>query len=76
VADFDPVFPFADEDLERETADKTSSVHFLRFELTPEMVTAVKAGAPISAGIDHTSYSFTVDRLAQDVRDSLAEDLT
>jgi len=75
VADFDRVYAIADEDLERETEEKTSSVHFLRFELSPEMVAAVKAGASVSAGIDHSSYSFAVDALPADIRDSLAKDL-
>jgi len=44
----------ADEDMERENADKTSSVHFLRFELTPAMIAALKSGAPMTVGIDHT----------------------
>ncbi len=75
VADFARITPVADEDLERESEEKTSSVHFLRFELTPEMVTAVKQGAAISMGIDHPSYSYAVEPIAQNVRDSLAEDL-
>jgi hypothetical protein len=49
-------------------------VHFLRFELTPEMVAAVKAGAPILAGVDHPSYAASV-ALPQATRDSLAQDL-
>ncbi len=75
VADFDRVYAIADEDMERATADKTSSVHFLRFELSPDMATAVKAGAALSAGIDHASYSFALDALPGDIRDSLAQDL-
>jgi hypothetical protein len=75
VDGFDPVWAIADEDLERETEDKTSSVHFLRFELSPDMGNAVKAGAAISAGIDHEAYSHTVAALPGTVRDSLAEDL-
>jgi hypothetical protein len=69
------VSPIADEDLERETEEKTSSVHFLRFELTPEMVEAVKAGASISMGIDHESYVYQVDSVPDNIRQSLAEDL-
>lgn len=75
VADFARLTPLADEDLERETEEKTSSVHFLRFELTPEMAEAVKQGAPVSIGIDHPAYTYAVEPLAQNVRDSLAEDL-
>ncbi len=75
VADFARVTPIADEDLEREDEEKTSSVHFLRFELAPEMVEAVRKGAAISAGIDHSHYTYSVDPIPQDVRDSLAKDL-
>lgn len=75
VADFARITPIADEDLERETEEKTSSVHFLRFELTPDMATAVKQGAPVSIGIDHSAYAHAVEPLAQNIRDSLAEDL-
>jgi hypothetical protein len=75
VAGFDPVFAIADEDLERETAEKTSSVHFLRFELTPEMVSAAKGGAPIAAGIDHEYYRYHADPLQEPVRASLVADL-
>jgi len=75
VAGFDQVRPIADEDLERETEEKTSSVHFLRFELTPAMVQAVKQGAAIGMGIDHDAYRHTVPALAENVRASLAADL-
>jgi len=75
VADFSRVSPVADEDLEREDEHKTSSVHFLRFELTPGMVEAVKKGAAVSAGIDHPHYVFSVDPIPQNIRDSLAADL-
>lgn len=75
VEGFDKVTPVCNEDLERETEDKTSSVHFMRFELTPEMIKAVKSGAPISAGIDHERYSVSVSTLPEGMRQSLAEDL-
>lgn len=75
VADFARITPIADEDLERETEEKTSSVHFLRFELTPEMIAAVKQGAAISVGIDHPRYNHAVEPVPQNIRDSLAEDL-
>jgi hypothetical protein len=75
VAGFDPVFAIADEDLEREDETKTSSVHFMRFELTPEMRRAVKAGAAIAMGIDHPRYRHSVEAIAPAVRDSLAQDL-
>jgi Protein of unknown function (DUF3501) len=74
VADFPRVAPFANEDLDRSTEEKTSAVHFLRFELTPEMVAAAKAGAPIRVGVDHTHYRAEMT-LPQVTRDSLAADL-
>lgn len=75
VADFDRVFAIADEDMERSDEDKTSAVHFLRFELTAEMSAAVKQGASISVGIDHPAYTASVEPLLAEVRDSLAADL-
>jgi hypothetical protein len=75
VQGFEKVQPIADEDLERETEEKTSSVHFLRFELTPAMVKAVKQGAAIGMGIDHDAYRYSVPALAENVRASLAQDL-
>lgn len=74
VAGFDKVHPISNEDLDRSAPDKTASIHFMRFELTPEMCAAMKAGAGISAGIDHASYTVAVQVPAA-VRDSLAADL-
>ncbi len=71
----DRVYPIADEDLERDTEDKTSSVHFLRFELTADMIEAVKGGAAIAVGVDHENYTHRVDAVPPAMRDSLAEDL-
>jgi hypothetical protein len=75
VGELDKVYPIANEDLERETEEKTSSVHFLRFELSPEMVTVAKSGAAISMGIDHDAYNYTVDPVAENIRQSLVADL-
>ena len=75
VAGCERVSAIADEDLERENDDKTSSVHFLRFELSPQMCAQVKAGAAIGAGIDHDNYRHAVASLPQNVRESLAKDL-
>jgi len=75
VADFDRVYAIADEDMEREDQEKTSSVHFLRFELSPEMSAAVKKGAAVDAGIEHANYEYTASPIPPDVRDSLATDL-
>ena len=71
----DPVHAIADEDLERENEEKTSAVHFLRFELTQDMVTRAKAGAAINIGIDHPNYRHELRPVPQSVRDSLAKDL-
>ena len=76
VDDLEHVWAIADEDLERETSEKTSSVHFLRFDLTPAMSAAVKAGASISVGIDHPAYNYQVDPIDELTRNSLAQDLT
>jgi hypothetical protein len=76
VAGFDRLWAIADEDLERENDDKTSSVHFLRFELSPQMCAQVKAGAAIGVGIDHDNYRHALASLPQNVRDSLAKDLS
>jgi hypothetical protein len=69
------VYAIADEDLERATEDKTSSVHFLRFELTPAMVSAVKRGSAIGMGIEHEAYTHTVSAVPENLRRSLAADL-
>ena len=74
VEGFDRVHPIANEDLERTTDEKTSSVHFVRFELSDEMAEAAKGGAAIHAGIDHAAYTEEV-QLNPEQRDSLAADL-
>jgi hypothetical protein len=74
VAGFEKVHPFSNEDLDRSAPDKTASIHFMRFELTPEMCGAVKAGAAIAAGIDHANLTVATE-LAGPVRDALAADL-
>jgi hypothetical protein len=75
VADCERVYPIADEDLERDNGVKTSSVHFLRFELTAVMIAAVHSGASIDAGIDHPAYVVDAMELPTAVRNSLANDL-
>lgn len=74
VKGFDKVYPIANEDLERSTDEKTSSVHFLRFEFTSEMVQAAKQGASLSMGIEHENYSSTVDPVPDNIRQSLVAD--
>ena len=72
---FDPVFAIADEDLERENEQKTSAVHFLRFELSAGIVAAAKSGAALSVGVDHPHYTTSTGALPEPVRASLAADL-
>jgi hypothetical protein len=74
VAGHARVFAIADEDLERENAEKTSAVHFLRFELSPPMVQALHAGAALRAGIDHPNYRHELTVPAA-VRAALVKDL-
>ncbi|HWP94330.1 MAG TPA: DUF3501 family protein [Gammaproteobacteria bacterium] len=70
-----PVYAIADEDLERENEEKTSSVHFLRFELAPEMIAALKNGAALAVGCDHAAYKHVVDPIPETVRRALLDDL-
>ena len=72
---FDPVFAIADEDLERENEQKTSAVHFLRFELSAGMVAAAKGGAALSVGVDHPHYTTSTGALSLPVQASLTSDL-
>ena len=75
VGDLSRIVPIADEDLERDTEDKTSAVHFLRFELPPEQVEALKSGAPLAAGIDHEMYQVEIRPVAENIRQALLKDL-
>jgi hypothetical protein len=75
VPGFERVYAIADEDLERTDDTKTSAVHFLRFDLTPQIVRRVKEGADIEIGIDHEAYDHAAG-IPPAVRDSLAGDLT
>jgi hypothetical protein len=74
VADFARVYAIADEDLERENETKTSSVHFLRFELSDAMVAALRSRAKLSIGIDHASYAHVNDALPETTRAALFAD--
>jgi hypothetical protein len=69
------VYAVADEDLERENEEKTSSVHFLRFELDQAMAGAVKRGSRLAVGVDHPQYRAAIDDLSPAARSSLAGDL-
>ena len=75
VTGHERVYAIADEDMERENEQKTSSVHFLRFELEPGMAASAKGGAAISLGIDHEHYSHALDPLNELQRKALARDL-
>ena len=70
------VYAIADEDLDRENEEKTSSVHFLRFELTKEMVDALKYGVALSMGVDHPHYAASLDPVPAQIRAALLEDLS
>lgn len=74
VEGFDRVYAIADEDLDRENDEKTSAVHFIRFEFTPGMAASVKAGAAVKLGCDHTHYPAHL-LIAADTLASLAGDL-
>jgi len=76
VSEMERVFAIADEDMERTNDEKTSAVHFLRFELSPSMVEAMKSGASLSIGVDHDNYRHVQGLLPAPIRDSLARDLT
>ena len=75
IGDDEKIRPIADEDLERDSEDKTSAVHFLRFELEPAQIEALKNGAELSAGIDHSDYQVDVRPVPENVRHSLIGDL-
>jgi Protein of unknown function (DUF3501) len=75
VAGFASVYGIADEDLDRSTDEKTSSVHFLRFELEGKMKQALKSGAALVIGVDHPNYRATVDPLPQPTFAALLQDL-
>lgn len=75
IGEFSKVYPIADEDLERDNEHKTSSVHFVRFELSPEMVAAAKQGEVIRMGCDHDNLDIEVAPIPEGVRASLVADL-
>ena len=72
---FNEIFPISDEDLERENKNKTSAVHFLRFQLNREMIGALKLGSQLSAGVDHPAYSYVINPIPDNIRKSLILDL-
>ncbi len=76
VGETEKLFALADEDLERANDDKTSAVHFLRFQLSADQVSAVKGGDAITFGIDHKNYQEEDVLVSDEVRESLAADMT
>ena len=76
VEGFDKVFAISNEDLERETEEKTSAVHFMRFELEADMIDVAKNGAPINVGIDHENYLHAVSPVPENYRQALINDLS
>lgn len=75
IGDGKKIRPIADEDLERADENKTSAVHFLRFEVDPEQASALHGGAALAAGIDHENYQVEIRPIADNIRASLANDL-
>ncbi len=75
VEGFEPVYAIADEDLERENDEKTSAVHFLRFELGAAMRGRLREGARLAIGVDHPEYRAECDPVPASVRAALAGDL-
>lgn len=75
VAGHARVYAIADEDMDRSNDEKTSAVHFLRFELTPPMIAALRAGSDLAIGVAHPAYAAQIDRVPLAVRSSLAGDL-
>ena len=71
-----PVYAVADEDLPRENEEKTSAVHFSRFEFEPAMIAAFRQGAAVALGVDHANYSVRIDEVAPEVQASLAKDFS
>jgi hypothetical protein len=69
------VYAIADEDLERENEEKTSSVHFMRFQLDEDMAGALKYGVSLSMGVDHPHYTVKVDPVSSETRAALVKDL-
>jgi len=75
VDENDLIEPIYDEDMERHTEERTSAVHFMRFELTDADVSALKQNAGLSAGISHERYNYTVSPVPSAIRDALVADL-
>ncbi|MDX1668445.1 MAG: DUF3501 family protein [Limnobacter sp.] len=72
----DKVYAIADEDLERSNSEKTSAVHFMRFELTDPMKEDIKKGSALGIGVDHENYTFALEEVSPETQSALAKDLT
>jgi len=75
VSEMERIFAVADEDMKRDNEEKTSAVHFLRFELSASMIEAMKSGAFLCIGVDHDNYRHSLNPLPTAVRDALCRDL-
>jgi hypothetical protein len=76
IQGFEPVAPIADEDLERSTADKTSAVHFMRYEFSADMISAAKNGAGWRIYSDHPHYQHELDPLPENIARALTRDFS
>lgn len=76
IGDGEKIYPIADEDLERTKEDKTAAVHFLRYQLAGDDLAAARSGAPLTFGIEHPNYPCDDVTVSDEVRQSLAADLS
>tara|TARA_Y100000590_G_C15569394_1_gene957965 strand:+ start:575 stop:1159 length:585 start_codon:yes stop_codon:yes gene_type:complete len=75
IGENERIFGIADEDLERSDEEKTSAVHFLRFELSNLMIKDLKSKVTLFAGISHPNYNVRTQEIAQSISNSLSKDL-
>ena len=75
IGNHEKIIPFSDEDLSRTNDNKTSAVHFIRFQLPADQIVDLKAGSSLSFGISHVAYNYTVNTLTDTMRQSLLQDL-
>ncbi len=75
VGESTPVWPIADEDMDRANEDKTAAVHFLRYQLTPENIADLKGGGTVTFGVDHDAYASNPVQVAEEVRLTLMSDI-
>jgi len=75
IGNNEQIFAIADEDLERTTEEKTSAVHFLRFEIPVSQIALLKKGETLHFGVDHQNYHFSTE-IQPVIRNRLVADLT